>query len=118
MSDGEEKEQIYRVSFVSQGEVYEIYARHVGQGGIFGFIEIEEILFGERSQVVVDPSEERLKSEFKGVHRFHVPMHAVLRIDEVDKQGISRISKGAGDGGEVRAFPSPIYTPQGGSGNK
>ena len=43
-------ETIFRVSFVSQGEVYEIYARNVSQGGLFGFIEIEELVFGERSK--------------------------------------------------------------------
>ncbi len=79
------KKKIFRVHFLYQGEVFEIYARHVTQGSLFGFIEIEEVLFGERSQVVVDPSEERLKSEFKDVRRFYVPMHSVLRIDEVER---------------------------------
>jgi hypothetical protein len=46
------KETIYRVSFVSQGEVYEVYARNVSQGGLFGFIEIEELVFGERSKLL------------------------------------------------------------------
>ena len=42
-------ETIFRVSFLSQGDVYEVYARNVSQGGLFGFIEIEELVFGERS---------------------------------------------------------------------
>lgn len=112
MSDRDKSQRIYRVSFLSQGEVYEVYARHVGQGGLFGFVEIEGLVFGERSQVVVDPSEERLKTEFKDVRRVYVPMHAVLRIDEVDKEGVSRITRPSADGGEIRAFPGPIYTPQ------
>ncbi len=37
------RETIYRVSFISQGEVYEVYARNVSQGGLFGFIEIEQL---------------------------------------------------------------------------
>ena len=57
------KETIFRVSFVSQGEVYEVYARNVSQGGLFGFIEIEELVFGERSKLLIDSSEERLKTE-------------------------------------------------------
>jgi hypothetical protein len=83
---------IYRITFVNRGEVYEIYARRVGQGGMFGFVEVEEILFGERSKILIDSSEERLKSEFEGVHRFFIPLHAVVRIDEVDKAGRGRIS--------------------------
>lgn len=88
---------IYRVAFVNQDKVYEIYCAHVYQGDLYGFIEVEELLFGERSQVLVDPSEERLQKEFSGVKRSFIPMHAILRIDQVEKEGTARIreSKGA-----------------------
>ena len=105
---------IYRVTFMQQGQVYEVFARHVSPGGLLGFIEIEELLFGEPSQVVVDPSEERLKTEFEGVKRFYLPMHAVVRIDEVEKQGVPRIRKPSSDAANVSSFPVPIYTPSGG----
>ena len=75
---------IYRISFMSQGEIYEIYAKHVSQGGLFGFVEVEDLVFGERTKLVIDSSEERLKNEFEGVRRTFIPMHAVLRVDEVD----------------------------------
>ena len=102
---------IFRITFLQQGQVYEVFARHVSAGGLLGFIEIEELLFGERSQVVVDPSEERLKSEFEGVQRFYVPMHAVVRIDEVEKQGVPRIRKPDDGQANVSPFPMPMYTP-------
>lgn len=105
------KSRVYRVSFLQQGEVYEIYAKHVSQGGLLGFVEIEEVVFGERSQIVVDPSEERLKTELEGVRRIYVPMHAVIRIDEVEREGVSRITEPAGDGRNVAPFPLPVYTP-------
>ncbi|MEM7480948.1 MAG: DUF1820 family protein [Acidobacteriota bacterium] len=101
-------ESIYRVVFHNQGNVYEVYARHVSQGGLYGFVEVEELLFGERSSVVLDPSEEKLKTEFDGVRRFHVPMHAVIRIDEVERKGTSRITRAESDGGEVTPFPVVI----------
>ncbi len=104
-----DSETIYRISFFSKGEVYEIFARHVGQGGIFGFIEVEDLLFGERTKIVIDSSEERLKTEFEGVRRTHIPLHAVLRIDEVAKAGRGRIT--ATDG-KVADFPI-TYVPQG-----
>ena len=94
---------------MNQGKVYEVYARSVGHGDLFGFIEVEELVFGERTSVVVDPSEEKIKSEFEGVKRTYIPMHAVLRIDEVEKQGVSKISKV--EGGNVAQFPMPMYTP-------
>jgi hypothetical protein len=103
------KKSLYKIVFMSQGQVYEIYARHVGHGDMFGFVEVEEIVFGERTTVVVDPSEEKIKSEFEGVKRTYLPMHSIIRIDEVDKEGTSKISKF--EGSNVAQFPVPIYTP-------
>ena len=88
---------IYRVVFLNQGKVYEIYARRVSQtGALFGFVEVEELVFDARKGVVVDPAEERVRLVFAGVKRTYLPMHYVLRIDEVDKQGISKITSAEG----------------------
>jgi hypothetical protein len=100
---------VFKVLFFNQGKVYEIYARSVSQGELFGFLAVEEMVFGERSTVVVDPSEERIRSEFAGVRRSYIPLHAVLRVDEVEKQGVSKIS--SAEGGNVAQFPVPVYTP-------
>ena len=102
---------IFKVIFVNQGKVYEIYARKVNHGALLGFVEVEELVFGERATVVVDPAEEKIKSEFEGVKRTFLPMHSVLRIDEVRKQGISKIS--TFEGSNVAQFPMPVYTPDG-----
>ena len=75
---------LYKVIFVNQGKVYEIYARSVTQGSLFGFIEIERLVFGERTTLVLDPAEERIKTEFAGVLRTYLPLHSILRIDEVE----------------------------------
>ncbi len=99
------KKSTYRVTFHNQGKVYEIYARKVHQSGMFGFIEIEDLLFGEKSSVVVDPSEENLKSEFNGVQRTYIPMHSVVRIDEVEKTGHPKIMEDTGSGGKIAPFP-------------
>jgi len=106
--------KLYKISFMNQGQVYEIYAKGVGHGALFGFVEVEELVFGERTSLVVDPSEERIKTEFEGVKRTYLPMHSVLRIDEVEKQGTSKISK---IDGKVAQFPMPIFTPGGEKGS-
>jgi hypothetical protein len=106
---------IFKIMFVNQGKVYEVYARKVAQGRLFGFIEIEELVFGERSTVVLDPGEERIKSEFAGVKCTMLPMHSVLRIDEVRKQGVSKISALEG-GSNVTQFPLGMYSPAGDGG--
>ena len=86
--------EIYKITFLNKGKVYEIFVKQVYQSDLYGFIEIEEFLFDERSQVVVDPSEEKLKSEFTGVRRSFIPMQAIIRIDEVEKTGVAKISSG------------------------
>lgn len=94
---------IYRVIFNQGNKVYEIYARNLYQSDMYGFIEIEDLVFDERSQMIVDPAEERLKNEFNGVGRSFIPMHSVVRIDEVEKEGSCKISDG--DGNNVAVFP-------------
>ena len=71
------QKSIFRVVFHSQGNVYELYAREVSQGAMYAFVEVGDIIFGERSKLVVDPSEEKLKSEFSEVKRTYIPLHAV-----------------------------------------
>jgi hypothetical protein len=105
--------QIYKIIFMNNGQVYEVYARSVGQGSLFGFVEVEELVFGERTSVVVDPSEEKLKSEFDSVKRTYLPMHSIIRIDEVEKPGVSKVT--SVDGSNVAPFPIPVYTPGGGA---
>lgn len=100
-------QHIFKVLFVNQGKVYEIYARKISHGGLLGFVEIEELVFGERAGVLLDPAEERIKSEFEGVKRSYLPLHSVLRIDEVSKRGPSKISEY--EGSNVTPFPSTIF---------
>lgn len=102
---------VFKIVFGNQGQIYEIYAKSVGHGSLYGFVEVGELVFGERSAVVVDPTEERIKAEFEGVKRTYLPMHSIVRIDEVEKQGTSKISKP--EGGNIAPFPMTMYTPGG-----
>jgi hypothetical protein len=104
------KKTLYRVAFHNQGQLYELYARRVSHGELLGFVEVEDLVFGALGMLVVDPSEERLQREFEGVRRFFVPMHAVVRIDEVEKQGPARIVEAA-KGASVAPFPVPLSRP-------
>ncbi len=111
------KKRVYRVVFHNQGKVYELYARQVGHGDMYGFVEIGEIIFGERTALLVDPSEEKLKSEFAGVKRTYVPFHSVIRIDEVVKEGANKIVEGGEEGSNIAPFPVPMYSPGGDKGS-
>ena len=96
---------VYKVIFQNGGQVFEVFARAIYQSDMWGFIEVEEFIFGERSQILVDPSEEKLKNEFNGVTRSYIPMQAIIRIDEVDKEGSARISEVPAGSGNVASFP-------------
>ena len=102
--------RVFRITFLNQGKVYEIYAKRVGQGEIYGFVEIADLLFEESSKVLVDPSTEKLKSELGGVSRIMVPIHSVVRIDEVEKEGQGKIHE-LDAKSNVTPFPSSFYSP-------
>ena len=97
--------KIYRISFYNQGDIYELHAREIHQGNMYAFLEIEDIIFGERSAIVVDPAEEKLKSEFEGVKRTYIPLQAVIRIDEVEREGTNKIIATDSNSGKVMPFP-------------
>ncbi|MGI9328532.1 MAG: DUF1820 family protein [Pseudomonadales bacterium] len=109
----EQATHIYKVLFHNQGQIYEVYAKGLYQSELYGFIEIEDYVFGERSQVVIDPGEDRLRTEFEGVQRSFIPMHAVIRIDEVEKEGIPKVTESTG-AGNITPFPMPLPKDTGG----
>lgn len=102
----DDKSHIYRIYFHSHGQIYEVYARSIEQGEMYGFVEIKDYIFGEKSQMVIDPSEDKLRQEFASVQRSYVPMHAIIRIDEVEKEGTAKITDSSGT--NVTPFPMPI----------
>ena len=108
MASKDEAQHMYRVLFQNQGQVYEVYARNIYQSELYGFVEIEDYTFGNKSSVVIDPSEETLRNEFEGGQRSFIPMHAVVRIDVVEKEGGAKIT--SSDGSTVTPFPMPVPT--------
>lgn len=105
------RKRIYKVMFHQAGNLYELYARSVSHGEMYGFLEVGEIIFGERSALLVDPSEEKLKSEFGGVKRTFLPIHSVVRVDEVEKEGVNKIAPADGTtDANVTPFPLPAIS--------
>lgn len=103
-------QHIYKVVFHNQGQIYEVYAHNIYQSELYGFIEVEDYIFGTRSKLVVDPGEDKLRQEFDGVQRSFIPMHAVIRIDEVEKEGVAKVSDGSGS----NVMPFPMHLPRDG----
>jgi hypothetical protein len=79
---------MYKISFLNQGKVYELFARRVSGSELsYGFVEVAELVFDEDGSVVIDPTEERMREEFSDVEVLHLPMHSVIRIEQVKKRG-------------------------------
>ncbi len=99
--------QIYRIVFHNNDKVYQLHAKHVDASELYGFIEVQDLLFDEHTSIVIDPAEERLKTEFKGVSCLHLPMHSVVRVDEMEQQGKNKILDKDGKNSNVTPFPMP-----------
>ncbi len=96
--------KLYKVTFLSQGRTLELYARHIASSELWGFTEVGELVFEQGAGVVVDPTEERLRDEFGNTRMLHLPMQAIVRIEEVDKRGPLAI-RDAASGDKIMPFP-------------
>ena len=100
----------FRIQFHNNNRIYELYAHEVSQSQMAGFIEVGRIIFGEQSKLLIDPAEEKLKTEFADVKHTYIPHHSIIRIDEVERSGKNRILDS--EGGIVTSFPGPTSVPQ------
>ncbi len=98
---------LYKVTFHNHGKVYELYARKVGSGALWGFTEIADLVFDVHEGLVVDPTEERLRDEFGGTRVLHLPMQSIIRIEEVEKKGQAVIRHAETGEKVVTPFPLP-----------
>ena len=98
------KEIMFRIAFLNHGKVYELFCTGVCTSGLFGFVEVSGFIFGEQSSLVVDPTEEKMRDEFDGVEVLHLPMHSVLRVEQVKKKG-QAVIRDRESGEKVTPFP-------------
>ena len=98
---------LYKVTFLNAGRVYELYARRVGASPLWGFTQVADLVFDVAEGVVVDPAEERLRADFADTRVLHLPMQAVVRVEEVDRKGVSAVRDAAAGDGVVTPFPFP-----------
>ena len=98
---------LYKVTFLNAGKIYEIYARQVSSGALWGFTEVRELVFDLKEGLVVDPTEERLRDEFAQTRALHLPMQSIVRIEEVEAKGPTAIRDAATGEKVVTPFPMP-----------
>ncbi len=95
---------LYKIIFLNQGKVYELYSEGVTSSGLWGFIEVSDLVFETGEGLVVDPTEEKMRLEFAGAKVLHLPIQSVLRVEEVEKRGKCLI-RDRESGEKVTPFP-------------
>ena len=98
---------LYKIQFLANKKIYELYVKKINTHEMVGFVVLEDFVFGEKTDIVIDPNEDKLRSEFQDVKRSFIPFHHVLRIDEVKSHGQSKIKKYDGkEQSSVMPFPN------------
>ena len=103
---------VFRILFTQGEKSCEVYARYISEETLMGFIEVEELVFSENSSLVPDSAEEKLKAELSNVKRCYIPMHAILRIDEVMSVAKAREDGPVKRAGNVSHFPNVAASTQ------
>ena len=98
------EKRLYKIIFLNQGKVYELFSRSVASSGLWGFIEVSDLVFEDGDGLVVDPTEERMREEFASARVLHLPIQSVLRVEEVERRGKCRI-RDRESGEKVTPFP-------------
>ena len=95
---------LYKVIFFNHGKVYELFSQSVGTSGLWGFVEVADLVFETGEGLVVDPTEEKMRQEFAGARVLHLPMQSIVRIEEVEERGKCLI-RDRESGEKVTPFP-------------
>lgn len=98
------EKNLYKVVFLNNGKVYELFANSVVSSGLWGFVEVSDLVFETSDGLVVDPTEEKMRQEFEHASVLHLPMQSVLRVEEVAKRGQCLI-RDRKSGEKVTPFP-------------
>ena len=64
--------------------------------------------------VLVAPDAGEAKDAGRYAKRLFIPLHAVVRMEEVEREGTPRMRAAPEGAGVIRAFPVPIVKPPGG----
>jgi hypothetical protein len=95
---------LYKIIFINHGKVYELFSESVSSSGLWGFIEVANLVFETGDGLVVDPTEEKMRQEFGAARVLHLPIQSVLRVEEVESRGKCLI-RDRESGENVTPFP-------------
>ncbi len=78
------KKTVFKVYFFHMDKVYTLFAKNVNASGeLFNMCEISGIIF-QRNKNLIVPSEDEVRQEFANLKRLMIPLHHLIRIDELE----------------------------------
>lgn len=77
-----ERPPIYRIIFTQLETLQEIYAQYLSEETLMGFIEADTLLEFDSEQHLINPKE---------VRRCYIPLHNIVRIDEISVHNDSEV---------------------------
>lgn len=79
--------KLYKIIFIDEDKKTQtIHASYLNPSSFLGLIEISDIVFIDKSEIIISPDDGKLKETFKNVERSYIPLNYIVRIDEVTIQ--------------------------------
>jgi len=78
------RKKLFKIIFVDEDKkIQTIHSSKLNPSSFLGLVEISDIVFLDKSEIIIAPDDGDLKNKFKNVERSYIPLNAIVRIDEV-----------------------------------
>lgn len=78
------QKKVFKVYFFHMDKVYTLFAKEVNASGeLYNMCEISDIIF-QRNKNLIVPSEDEVRQEFSNIKKLLIPLHHLIRIDELE----------------------------------
>jgi hypothetical protein len=78
------RKKLFKVIFMDEEKkIQTIHASKLNPSSFLGLVEISDIVFIDRSEIIISPDDGNLRTRFKNVERSYIPLNSIIRIDEV-----------------------------------
>jgi len=79
-----QEKKVFKVYFFHMDKVYTLFAKEVNASGeLYNMCEISDIIF-QRNKNLIVPSEDEVRQEFSNIKKLMIPLHHLVRIDELE----------------------------------
>ncbi|MGD9808694.1 MAG: DUF1820 family protein [Deferribacterales bacterium] len=78
------RKKLYKIIFIDEDKkIQTIHSSMLNPSSFLGLVEISDIVFLDKSDIIISPDDGNLKAKFKNVERSYIPLNSIVRIDEI-----------------------------------